>query len=48
MRFEWEHFQADLRPKQCRNIDFKILDFQIFQIFPDFLDFWYFFLGTQV
>ena len=48
MRFEWDHFQPDLRPKQCRNIDFKIFDFQIFQIFPDFLDFWYFFLGTQV
>ena len=48
MRFEWDHFQPDLRPKQCRNVDFKILDFQIFQIFPDFLDFWHFFLGTQV
>ena len=48
MRFEWDHFQPDLRPKQSRNIDFKIFDFQIFQIFPDFLDFWHFSLGTHV
>ena len=25
-RFEWDHFQPDLRPKQCRKIDFKIFE----------------------